>query len=277
MHKLENNEIIHSGHRLILDLVAQIIELNGIQREDKPNRSILSSSIILSFSILEAYLNYISSLIIFEHKNNAFSPKILNRLSEVELDVLEEKKSTFDIKKIKVKKTDNSYIRIMDKLIVVPKLLAKTYSKDINIDKGCKNWEYLNELKEKRDDISHPKFDIEKIEQITDFRNMPSPLKPAYSIEPIVLLNGLISIRWYLRITGELLIDIYQGKFSSFNFDAIDILLSKLILDIDKKYSLHIKNLKTEINDNYKFSKNVDQKLIKTLEILSSKKDKHNK
>ncbi len=136
MNKLSENEIINGGHRLMLDLVGQVLELNEMQGKDNFCRSILSSSIILSFSILESYLNYISALIIFEHKKNNYSARILNRLSQVELDLLEEKKSEFDIKKIEVRRASKSYIRIMDKLIVTPKLLAKAFAKDITIDIG---------------------------------------------------------------------------------------------------------------------------------------------
>lgn len=266
---IEIEEVIVRGNSLILDLVGQLIELNDVQKKENPYRSILSSSITLSFSILESYLNYISSLIIFEHKKDSSISLIQNRLSEIELDLLLEKKSYFDIKKLEVKKASNSYTRIMDKLIVIPKLLAKAYKKDINIDKSVKMWEHLKILRESRDDISHPKFDIEKIEPITDLGEVPLSTKPAYTINPKDYLNGLIAIRWYLRLTGKLLIDVFKGKFSSFNLDIIDIFLTRLIISVDEKYSIQAKNLRNEINDEFKFPKNSNEKLDNVMSILT--------
>ncbi len=128
----------------------------------------------------------------------------------------------------------------------------------------------MNELKEKRDEISHPKFDVNKIKPITDLNSMTYPTEITYSIEPKIFLNGLISIRWYLRINGELLIECYRDKFSSFELKVIDMFLSKLILNVDKKYSLKIESLDKEINDTYKFSENKNKKLEQVIKILTS-------
>lgn len=262
-------EIISSGNTLIMTLLGQLRELNNLQ-EKNIYKSILSSSIILSFSILEAYLNYITELIITEHNRKIASPKIINRLHDLEIDMLLEKKSIFDVKKIEVTKTDNSYIKILDKAIVVPQLLAKVYNEKLTIDKGQKKWQYIQLLKEKRDEISHPKFDSKKIEKITNLAKKNDKLKPSYTINPDDLSNGLIGLRWYFRIIGELLIKIFNGKFSSFHFQIIDMLFTRLIIDIDKTYSLNKKNSNEIIDDKYKFAESRDEKLNKIIKTMTS-------
>ena len=92
--------IISSGHQLIIDLISQIDKIYDCDNKLLDNRGILTSSVILSFSILEVYTNFISELLITEHKREKASPKIITRLKDIELDILIEKKSVFDYKKL---------------------------------------------------------------------------------------------------------------------------------------------------------------------------------
>ena len=262
-------EIISSGHMLIIDLIGQVDSLSHY----KQNRAVLSSSVILSFSILEVYVNFISELLLTEHRREISSPQIINKLSDIELDLVQEKKSIFDYNKLIIKKTNNSYIPILDKIVVISRLLAKTYNIDFNVDKSANDWKYLKQLKEKRDEIAHPKFDSKLIKPIINLSDKTDAMKPSYEINHNDLLNGLIGIRWYLKINGILLVNIYKGKFSSLNLFVIDKIIRDLILRINKnnKNNEIYENLESNIDEIYEFEDSSDEELNKFILALTTR------
>jgi len=198
------------------------------------------------------------------------SPNIINRLGDIELDVLIEKKSVFDYKKLTIKKENNSYLPILDKIIVIPKLLAKTYNiNKFTIDKSGNNWTYIRLLKEKRDEIVHPKFQSNSIKPIINLNEINNIANLSYSISPKNVIEGLIGIRWYLQINGNLLTSTYNEKFSSFNLTVIDKIIRDLILKINKIFNIN-KKLSEKIDDVYKFEKSSDKKLDDIVRFMTS-------
>ena len=262
--------IISSGYLLIIDLISQIDKLYDCDKKLLDNRGILTSSVILSFSILEIYTNFISELLITEHKREEASPKIITRLKDIELDILIEKKSIFDYKKLTIKKENNSYIPILDKIIVIPQLLAKAYNHKFILDKSGNNWSYIRSLKEKRDEISHPKFQSNAIQPIVDLNEKNDIADLLYSINPKNILDGLIGIRWYLKINGDLVASIYNGKFSSSNLFFIDTIIRDLILKINHIFKLDNK-LDKKIDGVYTFQESRDKKLDEILKWMTKK------
>lgn len=216
------DKVIRIGTSLMLDLMAQILNLivilnqeieatelkktNVDEEENKSSknggsaitiRAYKTSIIMLMFDALESICNFLSELILAMNGGIDGSLQVEYNLNQIEIDLLKEQKTYIDCKTGKIKVSESNFIATMDKLIIVPFLLAKIYGLEFKIDKSGKGWQGILELKQLRDKLTHPKFNLNIGEVDDTFSLDINNIKPAVSISNMELFKGTESVRWY--------------------------------------------------------------------------------
>lgn len=247
--------LIRYSHILIMDSFDQLIGLveslklsleiikNRKQTSSKKDKKIQeryivtmraykSSIITFQFCILELICDFLIQLVIKTNEGLKGIPKKSSLLTKAELEFITEKTTQFN-SKTKKENTRQSFIGILDKLTIPPYLLGKLYDKEFNIDKGGRGWNGIKKLKKIRDELTHPKleldvypdniYEIEKIEKtatnkpIKGYENSYDygkflnifKIRPTLTIKNTDLLDGAESIRWYIHELARLFKAIY--------------------------------------------------------------------
>lgn len=267
---------ICTGGTLIVDLMCQlinlIVELNketkklnikkneimegNIDRKESGSpitvRAYKTSIAMLMFDSLESICNFLSKLILLMNEGLEGSPQVEYHLNQVEIDLLKEQKTYMDCRTGKIKVNDSNFIPTMDKLTIVPFLLGKIYDIEFKIDKGGKGWQGLLELKQLRDELTHPKFNLD-IDELNDSMLLDTNnIKPSVVISNMKLFEGTESIRWYWGNIRKLfeVSGLITPKSVINNIFSVDFLLWLIMLNLnegcnikefDKKYPSPIK------------------------------------
>jgi hypothetical protein len=234
------SKISHSYSTLIIDLLAQVVNLivtvtdenKKIQKDkEKPLargsrgsgitvRALSSSIVVLQFTTLEAIVNSIAEAVVHVHGQIEGATKVRAALSQVELDFLVEKRTLFDPRSAKVVVQNNAYSSTLDKLSIVPTLLAKAFGQSFVIDKSGSGWQKVRELKDLRDALTHVRLDrllpIESKNVKPDVNNVPS----AVPITNKQLFSGSEAIRWYSREIKNLCEETALKEFVAFGSSA---------------------------------------------------------
>ncbi|HDR3345759.1 TPA: hypothetical protein QCN45_003555 [Bacillus cereus] len=240
--------VLYCGVNTAIDSFSQVQSLvTSLNKnsDDISKRSIKSSVTLLLFSILESYTSFLSNLTV-DSNNELYSdaPKIKGKLHTIEEDLLKEQQTIYDTKKRQVKVKKNNYVPVLEKLCIVPALLAKLYGVEFSIDKGRDDWRYLEDLKKCRDNITHPKFDFESIslspnyETVHDMTTAINHTKQFYNIEEESILKGTLGIKWYLNEVNKLLQIIYNENILQTTLNSVDLFANLTLLKINKQFNI---------------------------------------
>lgn len=212
--------LTHGAEQLLYDLLAQTLNLIvSVEREIKAInrdkfrplkaghrgshisvRALKSSIILIQFGILEALANFVADLTVRLHGPLEGAVDLASPLTQVELDILREQRTTVDIRTGELKTQHAVFVSTLDKLSVAPLLLAKSHSKTFRLDKGCAGWNKVRKLKDMRDALTHVRLHIR-----TESDDVESPtldldrVRPSLAISSADLFDGSTAISWYLR------------------------------------------------------------------------------
>lgn len=214
--------------------------------------------------MLEGYANFLASLAIGLSNKNIIGPEVKVELSIIEQDVLKEEASKYNFKKYSVESRKNNYIATMDKIKVVLALLSKMYNEEYKLKTDENEWNQIKELKNERDKLTHPKFDINMIPSIYSYQYLDdiNNVYPTFNIDNKTLIEGIIGLRWYFHKSALLLQNLFRENMSKHLLRALDVLLYKLILDLNnilkvfksnsefKEKVVNFRNYKTDYYDN---------------------------
>ncbi|MGX5585943.1 hypothetical protein ACWKTX_19590 [Bacillus thuringiensis] len=242
------NLVLHCGFTTAIDSFSQVQSLvTSLNKnsDDVTKRSIKSSATLLLFNILESYTNFLSSITV-DSNNEIYSdiPRIKEKLHTVEEDLLKEQKTTYNLNKRKVDINENAYIPVLEKLYIVPSLLAKLYGIEFSIDKSGNHWKNIKNLKECRDNITHPKFNFESIsvntnyETVKDMTTAINSTKLFYNIDEETIFNGTMGIRWYLYEVNKLLQIIYNRNILHTTLNFIDLNAFITLSKINEQFNI---------------------------------------
>lgn len=208
-----------SGFALIVDLLAQINNLcimysrefdKTQQNDDFLLRAYKTSIVTLTFSVIEAYYNFVAQLTLFLNQTN--DENITKSLTQVEIDFLLEQTTYIDLKSGQSKTKNATYSGILDKLNVIPRIFARIHSKSFVLDKSNNDWQKLVKLKNIRDEITHVKFDTERVFKFDIGPKSISRLAPYYSITDIDIFNGINAIRKNIDNVNSLIEEVYTTE-----------------------------------------------------------------
>lgn len=262
-------EVLSCGYLFTIDNCSQILSQVSMLKDDSDpsdllSRSIKSSIILMSFNMLEGYANFLASLAIGLSNKNIIGPEVKVELSIIEQDVLKEEASKYNFKKYSVESRKNNYIATMDKIKVVLALLSKMYNEEYKLKTDENEWNQIKELKNERDKLTHPKFDINMIPSIYSYQYLDdiNNVYPTFNIDNKTLIEGIIGLRWYFHKSALLLQNLFRENMSKHLLRALDVLLYKLILDLNnilkvfksnsefKEKVVNFRNYKTDYYDN---------------------------
>jgi hypothetical protein len=208
-------KFINIGHASCFELLSQAQNL-AVQLKKKYElneadlttiNALKTSIVMILFSVLEGYCNFIGELIVQSSIKNVENPKTSHNLSQIEIDYLSEQKTYID--KSGTRKIKKSVFNpTLDKLFVTPLILGKIFGIDFKIDKSCKEWQSLRRLKEIRDRITHIKFDYNG----DNSRLYISENDIIYASE---------AIGWYFEKVGSLIHNIYKEAFDKTSIFSI--------------------------------------------------------
>lgn len=240
--------IIMGGYSLTRDIVNQISTLTDTLKKGESTeldsthyRSVLTAITLLSFNTIEAYVNFLAVLVEKSNEGLSDAPNAENKLDDTEIDALLERKTHLDPKKMKVEKNEKKFLRILDKLDIIPKSLAELFNIEFKIDKSGKEWRYIRKLKIERDKITHLKFDSNLLPKIGGFERPDDiqKINPTYNIIEKDVFNGIEGIRWYILKCGKLIQQIYKEKVSCTSLKGTDTIFYKMLSDYNKVYKIY--------------------------------------
>lgn len=248
------------GYSFACDLCSQIIQLANLLKESDSfySRGLKMSIILMSFNLLEGYSNFLAELAIGLNEGYITGVEIKNKLNLLELDLLKEQESKYNVKKYKIETKNNKFVSTLDKLLLTLTFLSKIYGEDYKLETCDHKWEYLNNFKKERDKLTHLKFNMNMLPSIEDYKS-PSDIEkgnPTFSIDDTVLFNGIVASRWYFDKCALHLQKLFKTNMARISLSSFDLFLYKLlsilisVLNIDKdKFKESIEAPKTYETD----------------------------
>ena len=231
--------VLHGVYSFTIDNCSQILNQVSILKNNSYSSSLLrstkSSVILMSFNMLEGYANFLASLAIGLSNRDILGPEVKVELNIIEQDILKEESSKYDFKKCSVESRKNNYVATMDKIKTVLTLLSKIYGKEYKLETGENEWNQIKALKKERDKLTHPKFDINMLPSIDSNKYLDdiTNVNPTFNIDDKVLIEGIIGLRWYFHKSALLLQELFREDMSKNLLTMLDVLLYKLILDLN--------------------------------------------
>jgi hypothetical protein len=204
---MSDSKYVNFGHASCFELLSQAQNLS-VQLKKKYDsteeylttiNALKTSIVMILYSVLEGYCNFIGDLIIKSSKKNEKELEFCYNLSQIEIDYLSEQKTYID-RSGNIKIINSVFNPTLDKLYVTPLILGKIYGLDFKIDKSGNKWQSIRRLKEIRDRITHIKF---------DYNGENSRL---YITEKDIVYAS-DAIAWYFEAVGSLFHQIYKDSF----------------------------------------------------------------
>lgn len=223
------------------------------------NKIVLANSIILNiFSLFEAYCTFLCYLC--THTNDhkiKLVPPIKLRLSQYEIDYLKE--ITQKVNKKGEIKIQTAYLPILDKLQTVFIFISKLHGSNYQLDISTKYWCWINELKEYRDNLVHPKFQDNQLFDLAHLKSITLSgklinlfadiIKNSKQIEipPQLLYRSAAALRWYYRSTYELYASILKKySESAMPFLLPEFLMRNIMFTLGKEIGIQEKEIDNE-------------------------------
>jgi hypothetical protein len=202
-----------------------------------------SSIIILQFTMLETIVNFLSELIIQTNKGLKGAPKVVNSLSQAEIDFLAEQRTFIETKTGELKIKSQIFVSTLDKLTIVPFLFSKLHGINFRLKKSDKGWQNVVRLKELRDQLTHVKLNFSSL---TTKELTKSDV--ASSITDKDLFCGFEALRWYLLQIIDLLFKIYKQEFKKLieGFYVLDFSCWTMLAKLCKKCKISEKTFQRE-------------------------------
>jgi hypothetical protein len=243
-------------------LLAQIL-MNSKGQRDTPGSEYLfkgnreqtsrSTLALMEIAAIESTANLlIGLLLVAKDANWDDGPKILHSLSDGQRAYLAEERQDWDSKG--KQKPRAAYIPVLDKLEAAFSYAIQIFGGNTSFSKGNAYWSGIVQLKEIRDQITHPSFDIEKLAK----ESYLSQIRPGATVASIfskmlfqselvevsdeVLINGAKGARWYLRQVYEYLLELLPPRLQ-FSCEAF------LLPDSQLHSALRSLTLSTQEND----------------------------
>lgn len=211
------NQLLAGAQTLLTDLMAQAVNLVVMEVRESDNttikkqhaslpephgspitvRALKSSIILLQFSVVEALASFVSKLVIEAHRHPSEGPRAPHPLREVELDCLNEQRTSVDTRSGKIHVKGNVYAPTLERLSFVLLSFAKSHGHEFRLNKSNDGWQNVTRLKKLRDELTHVRLDF-SLGTLIELETLDlDKIRPSITITNRNLFMGAEAIIWY--------------------------------------------------------------------------------
>jgi len=205
-------------------------------------RAMKSSVALMLSSMLEGWANFLAELALRTNDGLEGSPEVVHALGQAEIDCLAEQRTALDTRTAGLIVTKNVYVATLDKLVVVPRLLGRLHGFDFVLDKAGQGWQKVQGLKIVRDELTHPKLNLNDY-----LGNNPAALsldkvRSAVEINMNALYECAEGVDWYVSQTVGLLRHfVKRGPRLAISFGSVEFICWLIVVNLQSPAGISVK------------------------------------